>query len=89
MRCDVSAVRCLLANIGQESNGIKRSNMIQNMVDQVADGGRNILHMCAALCTPTSNKEADEITANSLGAALDAYTSRSRSDDVDRSRGVG
>jgi hypothetical protein len=59
--------------------------MIQNMVDQLADGGRNILHMCAALCTPTSNKQqSEDITTNSLGAALDAYSSRSRPEDVDR-----
>lgn len=59
--------------------------MIQEIVDQMADGGRNILHLCAAMCTPTSNKDPEDISTNSLGAALDSYSSsRSRSDDLER-----
>ena len=42
--------------------------------------GRNILHLCAAMCTPTTNKEPEEITTNSLGAALDAYSASNRDD---------
>ena len=42
--------------------------------------GRNILHLCAAMCTPTTNKEPEEITTNSLGAALDAYSASNRED---------
>ena len=42
--------------------------------------GRNILHLCAAMCTPPTNKEPEEITTNSLGAALDAYSASNRDD---------
>lgn len=87
MRCDVSAVRCLLANVSQELNNIRRQEMIQEIVSQMADGGRNILHICAAMCIPTTNKEVDEITANSLGAALDAYSMTRRAEEMDRGRG--
>lgn len=73
MRSDVTGVRSILANIAQEPNGIRRSNLVQGIVDQLADGGKNILHLCAAMCTPTTNKETDEITTSSLGAALGAY----------------
>lgn len=82
LRGDVNAVRSVLASITQEPNCIRRGNLVQDIVDQLADGGKNILHLCAAMCTPSSNKEAEEVTASSLGAALDAYSSSSRPDDV-------
>ena len=57
-RCDASAIRTILTNIAQEPNGIRRSSMLQDIVDQVGDGGNclsisaNIffnlyLHMCS------------------------------------------
>lgn len=82
LRSDVTEVRNILANINQEPNGIRRGNLVQELVDQMADGGRNILHLCAAMCTPTTNKEAEEVTTSSLGAALDAYSAASRRDDL-------
>lgn len=39
LRSDVSAVRNILSNITQESNGIKRSTMLQDIVDEIGDGG--------------------------------------------------
>jgi len=48
----------MLARISQEVNGINRAIMLQNIVDEMADGGRNIIHMCVAMCAPTSNKDA-------------------------------
>ena len=38
-RCDASAIRTILTNIAQEPNGIRRSTMLQDIVDQVGDGG--------------------------------------------------
>ena len=43
-RCDASAIRTILTNIAQEPNGIRRSTMLQDIVDQVGDGG-NFLSM--------------------------------------------
>lgn len=40
-RSDVSAIRTILTNITQEPNGIRRSNMLQDIVDQVGDGGNS------------------------------------------------
>lgn len=82
LRGDVNAVRSLLTGISQEPNCIRRGDLVQGLVDQLADGGKNILHMCAAMCTPTSNKDTDEVTTSSLGAALDAYSVANRSDDM-------
>lgn len=39
LRSDISAIRSILSNITQESNGIRRSTMLQNIVDQMGDGG--------------------------------------------------
>lgn len=72
----------MLSNIGQEANGIRRGILVQDVVEQLADGGKNILHLCAAMCTPTTNKGTEEVTTSSLGAALDAYSAASRADDM-------
>lgn len=86
MRCDSKAVRSVLANISQQPNNLRRQELIQEIVSQTVDGGRNILHMCAAMCVPSTNKETDEILTNSHGGTVDAYTMTRRNDDPDRSR---
>ena len=82
LRCDMTSVNSLLASISQQPNGIRRGNLVQELVDQLADGGKNILHLCVTMCAPTSNKESDETSASSLGAALDPYSAFNRSEDV-------
>lgn len=41
------------------SDAAVREQRIQALLQERCDGNKNIIHACAAMCAPTSNKEND------------------------------
>lgn len=64
MRCDVDAIKFFL---NQLNNELK--SQIPLVVQEFADGNRNILHACITQCSPTSNKDSDTDVASGTTAA--------------------
>lgn len=53
LACDIEGVRHALAAL--ETSPVN----VQSVINERCDGGRNIIHACVSMCTPTSNKDAD------------------------------
>ena len=71
-RCDASAIRTILTNIAQEPNGIRRSTMLQDIVDQVGDGGNFLsmyLFVKACSLVQPSEQEMNTYTYTSIDCA--------------------
>ncbi|XP_044743814.1 E3 ubiquitin-protein ligase UBR5 isoform X2 [Chrysoperla carnea] len=65
LRCDLEGVRQVLTQLEIESK--MNSSNIDLVLAERCDGNRNVFHACVNMCTPTSNKEGDNETANSAG----------------------
>ncbi|RZC39465.1 E3 ubiquitin-protein ligase hyd, partial [Asbolus verrucosus] len=62
LRCDIDGVRQVLAQLDSDikSNG----SPVSNILSERCDGNRNIFHAVVNMCTPTSNKDAENETSN-------------------------
>ncbi|XP_054273224.1 E3 ubiquitin-protein ligase UBR5 isoform X2 [Macrosteles quadrilineatus] len=71
LRCDLEGVRQVLQSLEQEP---KSSENLQAILAERCDGNRNVLHACVSMCTPTSNKEAENTdnAANSNTSGLES-----------------
>jgi E3 ubiquitin-protein ligase EDD1 len=55
MRCDVDAIKFYLQQLNNELKV-----QVSSVVQEFADGNRNILHASVTQCSPTSNKDSDQ-----------------------------
>ncbi|KAK2726284.1 hypothetical protein QYM36_000668 [Artemia franciscana] len=53
LTCDIDGVNSVLQSIEQDQR------MVQSVLNERCDGGRNIIHACVSLCSPLSNKDMD------------------------------
>ncbi|KAJ8966246.1 hypothetical protein NQ314_003661 [Rhamnusium bicolor] len=60
LRCDIDGVRQVLAQLDSEIKSI--SLMVPSILNERCDGNRNVFHAVVNMCTPTSNKDADNVT---------------------------
>lgn len=58
LTCDIEGVRHVL-NCLETSSEAYRLSGVQSIVNERCDGGRNVIHACVSMCSPTSNKDAD------------------------------
>ena len=56
LACDIEGVRHVLSCLENSETG---RNNVQSILNERCDGGRNVIHACVSMCTPTSNKDAD------------------------------
>ncbi|XP_055902383.1 E3 ubiquitin-protein ligase hyd isoform X2 [Eupeodes corollae] len=57
LRCDLKSVVIFLSQLECEQH-----NLLSHALKEKCDAGRNIVHACAALCAPISNKMVDDST---------------------------
>lgn len=57
LRCDLKSVVILLSQLEGE-----QQSLLSSVIKEKCDGGRNVLHTCASLCSPISNKAVDDST---------------------------
>jgi E3 ubiquitin-protein ligase EDD1 len=65
LQCDLEGVQRVLAGLEADPATEFTIEAVQKILDERADGGRNIVHALVAMCQPTSNKENDEPTSSS------------------------
>ena len=65
-QCDLEAVKRLIAGLEADPNSVTSQELVQAIIDERCDGGRNIFHAAVSMCQPTSNKDSDQ----------DAYSSQ-------------
>jgi E3 ubiquitin-protein ligase EDD1 len=58
LTCDIDGVRHVM-NCLETSSETYRLSSVQSIVNERCDGGRNVIHACVSMCSPTSNKDAD------------------------------
>ncbi|CAL1688637.1 unnamed protein product [Lasius platythorax] len=70
LRCDYESVKQVFCNLEQDlKNNLTYSNansQIQIILKERCDGNRNILHACVNMCSPTSNKETEQVIEREL-----------------------
>ena len=60
LACDIEGTRQVLTCL-ESSLEVARSSGAQSIVNERCDGGRNVIHACVSMCSPTSNKDADVV----------------------------
>lgn len=68
-QCDLEAVKRLVAGLEADPTSVQNQEIVQAIIDERCDGGRNIFHAAVSMCQPTSNKDSDQ----------DVYTGQSSS----------
>lgn len=58
LACDIEGVRSGLACLESFTESYKQS-AVQGILNERCDGGRNVIHACVSMCSPTSNKDSD------------------------------
>ncbi|XP_025994709.1 E3 ubiquitin-protein ligase hyd isoform X3 [Solenopsis invicta] len=70
LRCDQESVKQVFCNLEQDlKNNLTYSSansQIQMILKERCDGNRNILHACVNMCSPTSNKETEQVNEREL-----------------------
>ncbi|TGZ52597.1 Uncharacterized protein DBV15_10853 [Temnothorax longispinosus] len=70
LRCDYESVKQVFCNLDQDlKNNLTYSSansQIQMILKERCDGNRNILHACVNMCSPTSNKETEQVIEREL-----------------------
>ncbi|XP_020295718.1 E3 ubiquitin-protein ligase UBR5 isoform X3 [Pseudomyrmex gracilis] len=65
LRCDYESVKQVFCNLEQDlKSNLTYSNantQIQMILKERCDGNRNIFHACINMCSPTSNKETEQV----------------------------
>ena len=80
LTCDIDGVRHVLSCLESSPESYRMSG-VQSIMNERCDGGRNVIHACISMCSPTSNKDADVqdqdnkmpsvVQVGSVGAASD------------------
>ncbi|XP_011879183.1 PREDICTED: E3 ubiquitin-protein ligase UBR5 isoform X1 [Vollenhovia emeryi] len=75
LRCDHESVKQVFCNLEQDlKNNLTYSSansQIQMILKERCDGNRNILHACVNMCSPTSNKETEQVIERELSNTVD------------------
>ena len=75
LRCDLEAVRSVLSMLEADPASPHSMDVIQKILDERCDGGRNILHALVSGCQPTSNKDSDQDMGSSGLDSIESITS--------------
>merc|ERR1719225_2556243 len=59
-QCDVDAVKRLIAGLEADPTSVTSQEIVQAIIDERCDGGRNVFHAAVSMCQPTSNKDSDQ-----------------------------
>ena len=73
LKCDLEGIRGVLAMLEADPASPHSMDVIQKILDERCDGGRNILHALVSGCQPTSNKDTDQDLGP--GSGLDSIES--------------
>ena len=90
LRCDLEGIRSVLAMLEADPASPHSLDVIQRILDERCDGGRNILHALVSGCQPTSNKDSDQDSGSgggmveSIDSLTSAITSSSRAQGLIR-----
>ena len=60
LACDIEGTRQVLTCL-ESAFKVAQSATAQSIVNERCDGGRNVIHACVSMCSPTSNKDADVV----------------------------
>ncbi|XP_070159750.1 E3 ubiquitin-protein ligase UBR5 isoform X2 [Polyergus mexicanus] len=70
LRCDYESVKQVFCNLEQDIKNnltyLNANSQIQTILKERCDGNRNILHACVNMCSPTSNKETEQVIEREL-----------------------
>ncbi|XP_067216708.1 E3 ubiquitin-protein ligase UBR5 isoform X3 [Linepithema humile] len=70
LRCDYESVKQVFCNLEQDLKSnltfSTANSQIQMILKERCDGNRNILHACVNMCSPTSNKETEQVIEREL-----------------------
>ncbi|KAH0951982.1 hypothetical protein HN011_005163 [Eciton burchellii] len=70
LRCDYESVKQVFCNLEQDLKSnltyTNTNSQIQTILKERCDGNRNILHACVNMCSPTSNKETEQVIEREL-----------------------
>ncbi|XP_032678676.1 E3 ubiquitin-protein ligase UBR5 isoform X6 [Odontomachus brunneus] len=66
LRCDYESVKQVFCNLEQDLKSSLTYSQIQIILKERCDGNRNILHACVNMCSPTSNKETEQVIEREL-----------------------
>lgn len=58
LACDIEGIRSALGCLETFAESFRQS-AIQGILNERCDGGRNVIHACVSMCSPTSNKDPD------------------------------
>ena len=75
LRCDLEGIRSVLAMLEADPASPHSLDVIQRILDERCDGGRNILHALVSGCQPTSNKDSDQDSGSGTLDTIDSLTS--------------
>jgi E3 ubiquitin-protein ligase EDD1 len=75
LQCDLESVKRLLANLEADPTADTTIELIQRILEERCDGGRNILHTAVSMCQPNSNKDRDQESSSSASAQLEPMES--------------
>ena len=75
LRCDLEGLRSVLTVLEADPASPHSLDLIQKILDERCDGGRNILHALVSGCQPTSNKDSDQDMASSGLDSIESITS--------------
>lgn len=64
LKCDFEGVRSVLAMLESDPASTQSLEIVQKILEERCDGGRNILHALVSGCQPTSNKDTDQDTSS-------------------------
>ena len=72
LTCDIEGVRHVMGCL-ESSSEAYRTSSVQSIITERCDGGRNVIHACVSMCSPTSNKDTDvQEERNILPSAVSA-----------------
>ena len=73
LQCDFEAVKRFVASLEADPNTVTTQELIQAIMDERCDGGRNIFHAAVSMCQPTSNKDSDQDVYNNSGSFASSF----------------
>ena len=79
LQCDVDGVRRIVAELETDATSDATVDIVQKILEERCDGGRNIFHASVTMCQPTSNREPEQEAPAAAGAASSSGASGSGS----------
>lgn len=60
LQCDLETVKRIIAGLEADPTSVTSQEIVQAIIDERCDGGRNVFHAAVSMCQPTSNKDSDQ-----------------------------